>query len=80
MLELQITLVTEVVRSVRLAHHHDVLNADAEAPIGVVSGFYATVRMLLNGVRWHLPSETVIPDLSGVLLYATGVVRPLYTK
>ena len=67
-LELQIPLFSEVVRSVRLAHYYDILNAYAEPPVGVKSGFYATVRRTSNRVMQYSPSDTVIPDLRGVLL------------
>lgn len=70
-LELQIPLFSEVVRSVRLAYYYDVFNAYAEPPIRVVPGFYATVRTPFNSLAvLGLPSDTVMPDLSGVLLYA----------
>lgn len=45
MLKSQITLVPEVVRSIRVAHHYHILDANAELPVGVVPGFYATFRM-----------------------------------
>ena len=48
MLEAEVALVTEVVWSLRVADDDDILNADALAPVSVISGLCTTTGHRLD--------------------------------
>ena len=79
-LEAEVSLVAEVVRGLRFPDDDDVLDPDAVLPVLVVPRFcvaqssgnvsHPPANPFCSGERGSLPLETVIPGLSGVLLYA----------
>lgn len=69
MLEPEEALIAKIVRRLRFADDHNVLNADPESSIGVVSRLLQVVRTISVEKREEsLPFETVIPGLRAVLL------------
>ena len=78
-LEPEVALVTEVVGRGHLAADDDVLDPDAEPPVGVVAWLCAgmggqsevTAEDRDGGT---VPLETVMPAFKAVLLYAVGKV------
>ena len=79
-LEAEVSLVAEVVRGLRFPDDDDVLDPDAVLPVLVVPRFcearpsgnvsHPPANPVCSGAWGGLPFETVIPGLSGVLLYA----------